>query len=384
MGTYDLFRYDSWNLTVKVLQIVADGTPGGGTTNVLALTEDLIGKAIEVVFCSQQSSYALREAQRLGAEVCDGLDFFRGRLDTRVVGKVRTAVDQIVPDIVHVHGGRAALAWVRGSDRSRLRRTIYTVRGYHFYRKRLPLRFLAKRAERRISRSVFKTVHVCKNDQDVALDLSFVDAASSSRVIRNGIRLSDIPSFDNPIDENTIDRKQVAVLGRLAYQKNPNLVLDLARELANEGFVFHMIGGGDLEESIRRRVEREMIENVILHGNQSRVDGLKIMSRAGTFLLASRWEGLPIAPVEAMAMGLAVVISDVNGNTEVVRDGIEGRVAPSEDLDAFATALRSVIAEPEKTLQLIENGKQRVMAEFTRDRVVQEHLDLYQACISSQ
>jgi glycosyltransferase involved in cell wall biosynthesis len=367
---------------MKVMQVVADGSPGGGTTNVLALAEDLLGQNVEVVVCSQRDSYALREARRMGAQVCEGLDFFRSRLDTRVVTQLQRAVASIGPDIVHTHGGRAAFAAVRGSNRTRLRRTIYTVRGYQFWRKRFPLRFLARQAERRISRAVFKTVHVSKSDQDVALHHWFVNDVAATRLIRNGIRLSDIPLADPCHAASASARKQVAVLGRLTYPKNPHLVLDIARVLAAEGFVFHLIGGGELESAIRRRVEAERIDNVILHGNQSRAEGLQLMSRAGTFLMASLWEGLPIAPVEAMAMGLAVVISDVNGCTEVVRDGIEGRVAPSENLAAFVSALRAVVAEPAATSRMIENGKLRVAQEFTRERVVREHLELYRACLA--
>ena len=368
---------------MRVLQIVADGSPGGGTTNVLALTEDLIAQGVDVTFCSQQDSYALAEAGRLGAAVQNGHDFFRSRVDSRIARQLGRTIANVNPDIVHVHGGRAAFAWVRAADAHLLPHTIYTVRGYHFYRKSAPLRLLAKRAERMISRSVFKTVHVCRNDQQVALDESLIPDASSSCVIRNGVRLSDIPRRSET-DEKLEARRQVAVLGRIAYQKNPNLVLDLAKQLAEEGFVFHLIGGGELEPAIRQRIDQEEIPNVVMHGNQPRDEGLRRMASCGTFLLASRWEGLPIAPVEAMVMGLAVVISDVNGNTEVARNGIEARVAPSEDCDAFVKALRAVVSERQQTDRLIANGRKRVEEEFTRDRVVRQHLNLYRACIGDQ
>ena len=369
---------------MKILQVVADGSPGGGTTNVLALTEDLLGQQSTVVFCSQSHSYAIREARRLGAVAYNGLDFFRGRLDSRIVTELRAVIDRVSPDVIHVHGGRAALACVRGLDQARLKRTIYTVRGYHFYRKAFPLKTFAKLAERQISRSVYRTVHVCNQDRETALSNSLIDSSSSALVIRNGIRLADIPKCECVAFNASKDRKQVAVLGRLTYQKAPHLVLDLASLLASEGFVFHIIGGGELEESVRRRVLREKIDNVVLYGEQSRGDGLQIMSSAGTYLLASRWEGLPVAPIEAMAMGLAVVVSDVNGCTEVVRDGVEGRVAQSENLQSFAAALRDVVADPVRTRKMIELGKQRVAREFTRDRVVREHLKLYEVCLSHQ
>ncbi|TWU43925.1 putative glycosyltransferase EpsF [Novipirellula aureliae] len=364
------------------MQIVADGSPGGGTTNVLALTEDLIDQGVEVVFCSEGHSYATEEARKLGAEVYDGLHFFRSRIDTRIVNELRAAVKEASADIVHAHGGRAAFAMVRGATPPQLQKMLYTVRGYHFWRKTFLMRFLAERVERKISQSIFRTVHVSQSDQQVAIDRRFVVDNHDSVVIRNGIRLADIPSPNRSSADDEARRLNVAVLGRLTIQKNPHLVLDIAADLANEGFVFHFIGGGDMEAEIRSRAQTQQIHNVIFHGDQSRRDGLFRMSECGTFLMASLWEGLPIAPVEAMAMGLAVVISDVNGCTEVVRDQVDGRVAPSENRAAFVAALRAVVAEPSKTQQMIESGKERVASEFTRKRVVDQHLGLYAECLA--
>ena len=362
---------------MRTFQVVADGTPGGGTTNVLALTEDLLEANVQVIFCSQKGSYAIEQAKRLGAEIVDGIDFFRSRIDGQVVSDLSAEIAARDPEIVHVHGGRAALAWVRAGDQSRLQRTLYTVRGYHFYRKPFPVQWFAKRAERKISRSVFRTIHVCQDDQDSALEFGLIKSERQSQVIRNGIRLSDIP-----IPEMMGDRKHVIVMGRLVYQKAPHLILDIAKELSEEGFVFNLVGGGEMESEIRQRVDEESLTNVILHGAKPRSEALQIMAKSGTFLLASRWEGLPIAPVEAMAMGLAVVISDVNGNTEVVRDEVDGRVSPSEDQHAFAQRLRAVVSEPDSTIKYIANGRKRVVEHFTRQRVVAQHLDLYRECRS--
>ena len=363
---------------MKLLQIVADGTPGGGTTNVLALTEDLIQAGQQVVFCSQRDSYAVEQAKTLGAETISHVDFFRSRTDRQVVRDLQAAANGVEPTIVHVHGGRAGLAWVRGVSEEPLSRTCYTVRGYHFYRKSLPIRFLAKAAEKRISHAVRTTVHVCQDDYKTAKQHGFLPQGTSATVIRNGIRVTDIPAPASPAP-----RTEVAVLGRVAYQKNPSLILDLAKRLQPHGFRIHMIGGGDLETSVRGRVQKESIDNVIVHGALPRTDALDQMSKCGTFLLASRWEGLPIAPVEAMQMGLAVVMSDVNGNTEVVRDGIEGRIRTSEDLDGFEDAMIRVINEPKETEQMIASGKQRVIEHFTRQRVVEQHLELYRSIQSA-
>jgi glycosyltransferase involved in cell wall biosynthesis len=366
---------------MKILMIVADGNPGGGTTCVLALAADLIGAGAKVTVCSQRDSYATSEAKRLGIEVIDGLDFFRSRIDRQLVRKLHAAVDQVSPDIVHVHGGRAAFNWVAGCDTNQLARTIYTVHGYQFWRKKQPFKLFAKQAERRISRSVYRTVYVSQSDMTVGLTEGFVNDAGSAQVIRNGIRFDSIRYIAD--EDSSPLRKEVAVLGRITAPKNPHLVLDIAKTLANEGYVFHFIGGGDLEPAVKERADREQISNVLFHGSQSHEAALSLMSKNGTFLMASLWEGLPIAPVEAMAMGLAVVISDVNGCREVVRDGVDGRVARSENLDSFTKALRNVVAEPNQTSKMIYNARERVTREFSAQRVLDLHLDLYRNCLDS-
>ena len=363
--------------SMKLLQVVADGTPGGGTTNVLALTEDLLNEGIDVVFCSQTGSYANEQAKMLGAAVITEIDFFRSRLDRQIVSELRRAISPIAPDLTHFHGGRAAFPWVRGASRSDLARTCYTVRGYHFSHKRFPLRWLAKLAERRISHLVGATIHVSEDNFQTAVANRLVPIDAKPNVIRNGIRLSDIPVPVSPGD-----RRHVAFLGRLTYPKNPNLVLDIAKRLQSEGFVIHLIGGGDLEDQIHQRIKNESIRNVITHGSLPRQRALQQMSTCGTFVMPSRWEGLPIAPVEAMQMGLAVVISDVNGCTEVVTDKVHGRICASGDENGFTDALRRVVNEPEETDRMIASAKQRVAKEFTRERVVRQHLELYQQCLA--
>ncbi len=371
------------------MQIVADGTPGGGTTNVLALCEDLVAEGVQVVFCSQKSSYALARAMELGVhDVVDGVDFFRGRIDSRVSTMLRRILSDFRPDIIHAHGGRAGLGVLRASNVNQRDRMIYTVRGYQFYRKPWPLRSLAKLAERRISRSVFRTVHVSQNDQRVAIENGFLPDSTCSVVIRNGLRISDILQRGlQTLGDGSIDPqpfKEIAILGRLTQPKNPHLVLDIARALREDGFKFHWIGSGDMHDEITGRATREKIDNITFHGGQSREKGLALLAKCGTLLMPSLWEGLPLAPVEAMAAGVAVVVSDIPGNREVVRDGIDGRVVQGGTIEDYCRTLKQVVSSLESTKAMIDSGRRRVEQEFTRDRVVRQHLELYRECLDQQ
>src|SRR5215204_665001 len=97
----------SWygDTDMRILQIVADGSPGGGASHVL----DILGGLSNVYslgLVTQANSYLLTKASSLGVE-CFGIDFFRSRLDARVPVNLREVVRKFRPQLLHIHGGRA-------------------------------------------------------------------------------------------------------------------------------------------------------------------------------------------------------------------------------------------------------------------------------------
>ena len=218
---------------MRILQIVADGTPGGGTINVLGLIEDILsdpGSAHKIDFVSQSDSHAIEQGETLGA-TCFGIDFFRSRFDIRAAIAIRRLVSHRKPDLIHFHGGRAAFFgnWLPGAYSVP---TIYTVRGYHFLKKPWLLRHLAISAERRINRQVDVTVLVSADNQRLGRAWDLFPASHQTMVIHNGIDAAALPL---PISG---DPRQVGFLGRLDYPKDPHFVLDIAEILAPEGFRF--------------------------------------------------------------------------------------------------------------------------------------------------
>lgn len=356
---------------MRILHVVADGRPGGGTTNVLALTEDLVDAGHQVALATQTDSYALERGAALGASV-HPIDFFRGRADPRAAAALSAADRHVDPQIVHVHGARAGVALVL-SRVPRMRPTAYTVRGYHFLDKRPPVRTLAAVAERLVSRRADATVHVCAYDRSLADAWRLVPQRRVQRVIYNGIRVADIPA------PRGTDPKLVAFLGRLTYQKDPLLIVEIARLLAPEGFRFKLIGGGELAGEVAARITELGLEHAVtVTGALPRDQGLEELRDAGIFLLPSRWEGLPIAPVEAMQMGIPVVVADVSGLPEVVDGGRAGLLVAERAPEAFAAAIRSLASSDDLRATLVRRARARVLDLFTRERVRDEYLELYE------
>ena len=149
---------------MKIMQLVADGRPGGGTTFVLALLEGLCRDAlVENSLICQRGSYLSQRATEMGITVFE-LDFFRNRLDPRVPKQLSRILKSIHPDVVHVHGGRAGffLSFVPKSIPKL--NVIYTVHGYHFAHKNWMGKVLGALAEAWVSRRVDCTVFVSNYD----------------------------------------------------------------------------------------------------------------------------------------------------------------------------------------------------------------------------
>jgi len=101
------------------------------------------------------------------------------------------------------------------------------------------------------------------------------------------------------------------------------------------------------------------------------------LNAAGCFCLPSYDEGLPMSMLEAMALGLPVVVSEVGSIPEAVSDGEEGLLYVAGDIEALAAHLQRVLDDPDRALAIGRAGRARVQREFSLERSVQRLLQVY-------
>ena len=141
---------------------------------------------------------------------------------------------------------------------------------------------------------------------------------------------------------------------------------------------FWLAGEGPLQAEVRQAAAHLGIEPAIdLLGH--RADVPELLAAADLFVLPSRFEGLPLAVLEAMAAGLAVVATRIGGTEEAVLDGITGHLVPPADPDALADAIGAALADPAGLARLGRAGRKRFLAEFTAERMTASTLGLYRS-----
>jgi glycosyltransferase involved in cell wall biosynthesis len=151
---------------------------------------------------------------------------------------------------------------------------------------------------------------------------------------------------------------------------------------ADPRVVLLLIGAGPSETDLRRKVtELGLADAVRFLGSRS--DVLDLLPAFDVFVLGSRYEGLPISLLEAMAAEVACVVTRVGGIPEVITDGLDGRLVEPGDPAALAAALTSVLADAGARARMAQAGRDRVSEAFSIDRAVTRTEELYEELMSS-
>lgn len=362
--------------SLRILEVVADGAPGGGTTAVLGLCEDLArSAAFTVGMVTQQDSYAINNGAKLGIDTF-GIDFFASRFDPRICWKMTRIVAAWQPDLIHLHAARAAnvfslppLCWSSVP-------LVYTVHGFHFLKKREPLRTLLAGAEKRIAKRVDEVVFVSQRDHETAVQQGILKKLyDHARVLYNGIEPHDldaIPQADAQYD--------LVFASRMHRQKNPFFMIEVMAALRDSGTRLLLVGGGELEQDVRRYAQKLGVEQAITFtGTLSRNETLTAIRSGKIFVLPSLWEGMPIVLMEALHYGIPIVASKIPGNDEIIQQGITGELIEEFDAARYAAVLRALLADPARRARMGAAGKADAQQRFLRSVSTASHVELYRS-----
>lgn len=147
--------------------------------------------------------------------------------------------------------------------------------------------------------------------------------------------------------------------------------------------VFLLVGDGELRDEIEGAIESQgLSRSVLLLG--ARNDVPKLLAISDLFVLPSLWEGMPNAVMEAMATGLAVVATRVDGIPEVVVDGETGVLVRAGQPAELAGAISELLVDKGRREAMGMAGRARILAEFSLDVCVERYLDLYRDLLAER
>ena len=176
--------------------------------------------------------------------------------------------------------------------------------------------------------------------------------------------------------------RQFVCVGRLCEQKGQLLLLQAALTLKSRGLDFTLVlaGDGDMRLELEKFVElHDLRKNVQITGWISGADVRQEICRSRALVLPSFAEGLPVAIMEAMASERPVISTFVAGIPELVRDGGEGWLVPSGDVDALAKAMEACLLASDASIRTMgNNARIRVLARHSIDTEAAKLVALFQ------
>jgi glycosyltransferase involved in cell wall biosynthesis len=187
-------------------------------------------------------------------------------------------------------------------------------------------------------------------------------------------------------DELGIPRSAPVVLhlGRHEFQKAIDVLLEASAQSRISDAVFLQAGRDGNASDELRALHARLGLNDRFRFLGHREDVGDLMAAADVFVFPSRFEGLGGSVIEAMAMGLPVVCTDVPALREVVEEGGNAVVTPVDDPRALAAALDALLGDPNRREAFGRRGRELFDERFDVDRAVARMVELYRAVVESR
>jgi len=293
-------------------------------------------------------------------------------------------------DIVHTHSSKAGIlgrwaAWLAGAPI-----IVHTIHGWGHHDRQHPLvrrsYILLEQVTQRITDRL-----VVVSPRNIEKGLADGIATPAKYVtVRSGIELDRFRRPARPREavraELSIpaDAPVVGTVTRLSPQKAPLDFVETAAQVVarRPGVHFIVVGDGPLRAGVEARIAVLGLASCV-HLTGLRRDVPDLLHSFDVFALSSLWEGLPRVLSQAMAAGLAVVATAVDGNAEAVEDGVNGLLAPPGDPQAMAAALLRLLDDPALAAQMGAAGRERA-EEFGARKMVEDIAALYEVLLAER
>lgn len=305
---------------IKILLITARADYGGGPEHVFRLLDGLQNEFDFFIACPYEEPYINKYQKIISKEKI--LRIPHRKFTIADLHRIKYFILKNGIQIIHSHGKGAGIYSRIISGLIKIK-CIHTFHGVHLNQYNVVSKTSYKLIERFLSRSTDAFVSVSQSEYESVLKNKFADK-NKLHIIENGVVIPELPT-----NENVFYTKPLLVtsITRFDYAKNSSLIINILEYLAKtnslDRFKFIFIGSGPEETLVKNKLkEKKFSDYVEFTGNMPRPED--ILKKTFCYISTSRWEGLPLGMLEAMAIGIPCIATDVSGNRDLVIDQVNG------------------------------------------------------------
>jgi glycosyltransferase involved in cell wall biosynthesis len=323
--------------------------------------------------------------------ICWDISFARSSYSLRNVKaslQLKNLFDNIRYDLIHVHTPVAAFLGRCIARRTGQGSVLYTAHGFHFYEGAPLHNWLAYySAEKLAARRTDGLVVMNQEDlYSAEKRLGFIRGHNLFFVHGVGVDINHFCSTSLGFQDsfctvrNALHLSQkdilVACIGELSRRKNQAFLLKSWKAIASKRSNAHLllVGDGPLSNVLQKMVERQNIRNVHFIGFKTNIQ--KILDEVDVVALVSKQEGLPRAIMEAMAVSRPVVATNIRGNIDLVRNGVNGLLVDIGDVQGLESALLALIDDYHLRTSMGSAGRAMIQP-YSMESVLDEMRQIY-------
>ncbi len=276
-------------------------------------------------------------------------------------------------NIIHSHGKGAGiysrlLSIVVGV------KCVHTFHGVHVQNYGVLLRSIYKVTERILSFFTDRFIVVSESEKRKVLKYKFA-SQDKFRLIQNGTAIP----LDSDINKGKFNSRKILHISRFDYAKNSLLMGEIIKKInetiSSTRFEFILIGKGTDKKLLENKLKELQIENVRFVGFQK--DVKKYYNESFCLISTSRWEGLPLVVLEAMAYGLPVIASNVEGNIDLIEDSRTGFLYDLDSPETAAESISYLMGDSERYKKISSSAREVIKEKYSRENMIKQTENLY-------
>ena len=368
-------------MKTKTIDIITRLNIGGASVHVVNLVHGLSAEYDTMLVCGKIEPYEtemnyyaekynvkINYLQYMGRE----LSFVR---DIKGFFELYKLIKNRKPMVVHTHLSKAGTLGRMAAFCAGVPTRVHTFHGNifkgNYSKKKIKMFILIERVLARISTHI---IAISEKQKQELIDYN-IAKPEKIKVIKLGFDFSNTLAdeshkglFRNQYNIPA-DATIISIIGRITYQKNLYLFLDIAEKLKEHNIYFPIIGDGDLRQDIQNEIDkRGLSPKVFITGF---VKDLKpIYADTDIILLTSHFEGTPVTLIEAMANGKIILSTNVGGISDFVENGVSGFYFDDFIAEPFVETILMVVNNHQSSIS--KNARKTALETFNITRLLDD------------
>lgn len=365
----------SKDLNILIITVRADF--GGGPEHIYSILKALHKDNNFYIACPDDIPYKERFSEIVGEDKIILVPHRKFRLKT--LFKLKSFAKRNSINIIHSHGKGAG---IYGRFLSMLTGIpcIYTFHGFHIGTYNRLQKLLYVLIERFLSHFTKKIITVSKGERQELLSHK-IAKPFKFQIIENGV---DMPA-KSVSEQNFLNSpKKLISFTRFDYQKNSSQLVGIFNVLKNQNkadqFKMMILGSGEEETKIKKMTEESGL-NQMFNFKGAVKNPRDYLNESFCYITTSRWEGLPLAVLEAMSHGVPVIATDIAGNNDIVENNHTGFLYNPENPAEAAEFIIRLSEDLELWKFFAKQSREKIISSFSLEKMAQKTQELYHTLV---